>query len=192
MSGRARSRRRKSPAVARPRRRAPARPRVAILIESREWPRRLRTAATVARRAVHAALAAEPPSGDVEVNVVLADNRAVRRLNRDWRGQDKPTNVLSFPAHNGADDGPQLPAGVPAPLGDVVVACGVAAEEAAAQRKSLGAHLAHLVVHGVLHLLGHDHEADAEADRMEALEARILRRLGIANPYRPNPDWDKP
>lgn len=166
--------------------RASPRPRVEVLVQSPEWPRRLRTAAVLARRAVRAALAVEPPAGAVELNVVLADNRAVRRLNRDWRGQDKPTNVLSFPAQDGAG-GPRLPAGVRAPLGDVVVACGVAAAEAAAQGKRLSAHLAHLVVHGVLHLLGHDHQADAEAERMEALEARILRRLGIANPYRLDP-----
>ncbi len=168
------------------RRRAPGRPRVAVLIETPEWSRRLRTAAILARRAVRAALAADRPAGAVELSVVLTNNRAVRRLNRDWRGQDKPTNVLSFPAGGNASGAPRLPPGVPAPLGDVVVACGVAADEAAAQGKSLGAHLAHLVVHGVLHLLGHDHEADAEAERMEALEARILRRLGIANPYRPS------
>jgi probable rRNA maturation factor len=155
---------------------------VAILIDTPEWPRRLQTAAALARRAVREALAAEPPSGRVELSVVLTDDRAVRRLNRDWRGQDKPTNVLSFPSHHGAG-APRLPAGVPVPLGDVVVACGVAAAEAAAQGKSLRAHLAHLVVHGVLHLLGHDHEADAEAERMEALEVRVLRRMGIANPY---------
>ncbi len=158
-------------------------PRVAVLIEAPEWSRRLTTAAALARRAVREALSAEPPSGPVELSVVLTDDRAVRRLNRDWRGQDKPTNVLSFPMRDGAS-APRLPSGVPAPLGDVVVACGVAAAEAAAQGKTLRAHLAHLVVHGVLHLLGHDHEADAEAERMEALEAKILRRMGIADPYR--------
>lgn len=169
------------------RRRAASPARVAVLVETPEWPRRLRTAAALARRAVRAALAAAPQRREVELSVVLADDRAVRRLNRDWRGQDKPTNVLSFPAQTGTRGGPRLPAGVPAPLGDVVVACGVTVAEAAAQQKSLGAHLTHLVVHGVLHLLGHDHEADAEAERMEALEVRILRGLGIANPYRVTP-----
>jgi len=158
-------------------------PRVAVLIEAPEWSRQLHAAAALARRAVREVLAAEPPRGPVELSVVLADDRAVRRLNRAWRGQDKPTNVLSFPSQNGRP-ALRLPPGVPAPLGDVVVACGVAAAEAAAQGKTLRAHLAHLVVHGVLHLLGHDHEADAEAERMEALEAKILRRMGIADPYR--------
>lgn len=173
------------------RRHSTALPRVAVLVEAPEWSRRLHTAAALARRAVREALSAEPSAGpvgtsNVELSVVLTDDRAVRRLNRDWRGQDKPTNVLSFPAQNGTSS-PRLPPGVPVPLGDVVVACGVAAAEAAAQGKTLRAHLAHLVVHGVLHLLGHDHEADAEAERMEALEAKILRRMGIANPYRTAP-----
>lgn len=168
----------------RPGRRVAARPRVAILIETPEWPRRLQTAAALARRAVREVLADQPQRRSVELSVVLTDDRAVRRLNRDWRGQDKPTNVLSFPSQSGPGTAPRLPAGVPVPLGDVVVACGVASAEAAAQGKSLRAHLAHLVVHGVLHLLGHDHQADAEAERMEALEAQILRRMGIANPYR--------
>ncbi|MBV8536541.1 MAG: rRNA maturation RNase YbeY [Alphaproteobacteria bacterium] len=157
--------------------------RVAVLVEAPAWSRQLRTAAALARRAVREALLAGPKAGNVELSVVLTDDRAVRKLNRDWRGQDKATNVLSFPARNGTAS-PRLPPGVPVPLGDVVVACGVAAAEAAAQGKTLRAHLAHLVVHGVLHLLGHDHEVDAEAERMEALEAKILRRMGIANPYR--------
>lgn len=179
-------------------RRSAASPHVSVLVEAPEWPRRLRAAAALARRAGREALSAAPAGGSlgtgtVELNVVLADDRAVRRLNRDWRGQDKATNVLSFPSQNGpARNGParngrpvpRLPPGVPVLLGDVVVACGVAATEAAAQGKTLRAHLAHLVVHGVLHLLGHDHELDAEAERMEALEAKILRRMGIANPYR--------
>ena len=177
------------------RRRSTASARVAVLVEAPEWGRRLHTAAALTRRAVREALSAgrrrPVGAGKVELNVVLTDDRAVRRLNRDWRGQDKPTNGLSFPAQNGpAQNGrpaPRLPPGVPVLLGDVVVACGVAVAEAAAQGKTLRAHLAHLVVHGVLHLLGHDHEADAEAERMEALEAKVLRRMGIANPYRAAP-----
>ncbi len=110
---------------------------------------------------------------------MLADNRLSRRLNRTWRGKDKPTNVLSFPAA----DGEARPKDAPRLLGDVVLAGGVVAAEAEAQGKRLSAHLAHLVVHGVLHLLGHDHERDRDAKRMEALEIRILRTLGVANPY---------
>lgn len=153
-------------------------PRVAVVVAAPEWRRRLRSAATVARRAARAALNAGRARGGVELAVVLADNRTSRRLNRTWRGKDKPTNVLSFSLGDAA------PKGAPRLLGDVVIAGGVTAAEADAQGKTLTAHLAHLVVHGVLHLLGHDHERAAEARRMEAIEVRVLRRLGIADPYR--------
>jgi probable rRNA maturation factor len=155
-------------------------PRVAVLVTAPEWRRRLRGAGAVARRAARATLSAARTRGGVELAVVLADNRTSRRLNRTWRGKDRPTNVLSF----ALDDGSRVRKGVPRLLGDVVIAGGVTAAEADAQGKTLTAHLAHLVVHGVLHLLGHDHERDAEAQRMEALEVRILRGLGIADPYR--------
>ncbi len=106
------------------------------------------------------------------LNVALADDRAVRSLNKRDRKQDKPTNVLSYPS------------GERAFLGDIVLARQTVWREARAQKKSPADHVAHLVVHGVLHLLGHDHEtSDADAERMEALERRILKRLGIADPY---------
>ncbi len=100
-----------------------------------------------------------------------------RRLNREYRGKDYPTNVLSFPA------GP-LPGVVPAPLGDLVICAGVVAREAREQGKAARAHWAHMVVHGVLHLLGHDHEDDDDARRMERREIAVLRGLGYPNPYR--------
>jgi probable rRNA maturation factor len=100
-----------------------------------------------------------------------------RRLNRDFRGRDYATNVLSFPA--GA-----VPAVVPRPLGDIVICASIVAREAREQRKAPVAHWAHLVVHGVLHLLGHDHEADDDARRMERREVVVLRDLGYPNPYR--------
>jgi len=103
-----------------------------------------------------------------------------RRLNRDYRGRDYATNVLSFPA--GA-----VPAVEPRPLGDLVVCASVVAREAREQRKPVRAHWAHLVVHGVLHLLGHDHEDDADARRMERREVAVLRALGFPNPYRTSP-----
>jgi len=106
------------------------------------------------------------------LNVALADDRSVRSLNKRDRKQDKPTNVLSYPS------------GERAFLGDIVLARQTVWREARAQKKSPADHVAHLVVHGVLHLLGHDHEtSDADAERMEALERRILKRLGIADPY---------
>ncbi|HEX7970330.1 MAG TPA: rRNA maturation RNase YbeY, partial [Stellaceae bacterium] len=103
----------------------------------------------------------------------------VRALNRQWRGKDVPTNVLSFPAL-----GATPPPGAPRLLGDVVLAFETVAAEAAAQDKPLADHLRHLVIHGVLHLLGFDHESDADAQRMEASEIAILAGLGVPDPYR--------
>ena len=104
-----------------------------------------------------------------------------RRLNAAWRGKDKPTNVLSFPSGM-ASGGPSV-AGDPVPLGDLVICAPVVAREAREQGKSLQAHWAHMVVHGVLHLWGYDHEVDRDADVMEAREAMLLANLGYANPY---------
>jgi probable rRNA maturation factor len=103
-----------------------------------------------------------------------------RRLNSHYRGKDKPTNVLSFPA-------PEIPGTPPSaarPLGDLVICPQVLRSEAREQKKTLRAHWAHLVVHGTLHLIGYDHERDADATRMERREITVLRRLGFANPYR--------
>jgi len=122
-----------------------------------------------------------------ELGITLTDDETVRTLNRDHRGQDKPTNVLSFPLA-GADFAPEAP-GAPLLLGDVVLALGTVAREAAEQGKSLEAHAVHLVVHGVLHLLGHDHETDADAEAMERLEIGVLQALGLPNPYTdPSPE----
>ncbi|MEX0921499.1 MAG: rRNA maturation RNase YbeY [Rhodovibrionaceae bacterium] len=144
------------------------------------WAASLPEAEALARRAAAAALAAggvDLPRGG-ELSLALSDDAELQILNKAYRGKDGPTNVLSFP-------GDPLPetAGQPYLLGDVVLALGVCAREAAAQGKTLADHLTHLVVHGVLHLLGQDHESDAEAARMEALEVRILAGLGIADPY---------
>ncbi|HVZ54762.1 MAG TPA: rRNA maturation RNase YbeY [Pseudolabrys sp.] len=129
---------------------------------------------------VHAAIAAAaktaPATG--EMSVALTDDAAVRTLNRDWRGIDKPTNVLSFPA-----SAPKIK-GMPALLGDVIVAYETLAREAAEENKPVLHHLAHLVVHGYLHLLGYDHQTDSEAEAMEGIEREILARLNIADPYR--------
>ena len=103
----------------------------------------------------------------------------MRRLNKTYRGKDKPTDVLSFPAWSA--DEPQHGARIA--LGDVVVAHGVAARDAKAESKPLAAHVAHLVVHGVLHLLGYDHMRDDDAAIMEGLEISVMKKLGLANPY---------
>jgi probable rRNA maturation factor len=140
--------------------------------------RRIRSAA---RRALAIAFADRWRGSSVGFDccLVLSNDRQVRHLNRDYRNKDKPTNVLSFAALDG---------GMPSrreiwPLGDVILALGVCRKEAKAQRKSLDQHVMHLVIHGVLHLLGYDHEDDDEAERMEGLEIAALKRLGIDNPY---------
>jgi len=108
-----------------------------------------------------------------EVVVMLTDDGDVRDLNERFRGKDQPTNVLSFPAPENPDDH----------LGDVALAYETCAREAAEQGKSLADHLQHLVAHGVLHLVGYDHDVDADAEIMEALERRVLAALGVADPY---------
>ena len=144
-------------------------------------------ATTAARATVQAT-----PHGDlataaaqVEVSIRLADDDEVRRLNAHYRGKDKPTNVLSFPmiqpdlldtVTRNSDDGEVL-------LGDIVLAHGVCAGEAADKGVTLAEHVTHLIVHGTLHLLGYDHQGDGDADRMEAIERDVLAGLGIADPY---------
>lgn len=132
------------------------------------------------RSAVAAALAADGHADvDCEIAVLFTDDDAIAAINAEWRGMDKPTNVLSFPT---PDDMP-VPAGEARLLGDIVLAHGVIAREAVEQGKTLRDHVTHLIVHGTLHLLGYDHESDREAEEMEALETRILKGLGVSNPY---------
>ncbi|MEQ9643678.1 MAG: rRNA maturation RNase YbeY [Alphaproteobacteria bacterium] len=151
------------------------------------WSNDRDSAAAMARAAVAATTAVlgdelpaagRAPHAAGEVCLLLTDAEHIRALNRDWRGRDRATNVLSFPAGEPARAG-----GPPLFLGDVAVAREVVVAEASAQAKSLDAHFTHLVVHGVLHLLGYDHQADADAVIMEDLERRVLARLGIADPY---------
>ncbi|MDZ7714462.1 MAG: rRNA maturation RNase YbeY [Rhodovibrio sp.] len=161
---------------------------VAVLIQDAGWTDALPTADVLAHGAALAGWAALPararpraPAG-AEVSVVLADDATVRDLNRAYRGQDKPTNVLSFANLEDAH-APDRPDGEPVLLGDVVLARETVLAEARAQGKTPGDHLSHLCVHGLLHLLGYDHMAEAEAEAMEALERRVLAGLGIADPY---------
>jgi len=120
--------------------------------------------------------------GPHELSVLLADNEFIHTLNRKYRGKDKPTNVLSFPqADLLVTDDAGLMGEVA--LGDVVLAIETVEEEARAQAKTFEHHLTHLVVHGVLHLLGYDHESDADAEEMEALEVEILKGMKVTNPY---------
>ena len=150
--------------------RATRRPRAscAVVVLDPAWARVLPGVERLVRNAARAALGDKKRS----LTVALADDRRVRALNKRDRRKDKPTNVLSYPS------------GEKQFLGDVVLARQTIWREAKAQNKTPADHVAHLVVHGTLHLLGHDHETgEADAERMEALERRILARLGIADPY---------
>lgn len=133
---------------------------------------------------VNAVLVRFPQESRHEVTVRIVDTEEGQALNRDYRGRDKPTNVLSFPF-----DGPP---GVTLPLlGDLVLCHPVVVREAHEQAKRLVDHYAHLVIHGMLHLLGHDHLEEAEAETMEGLEREILADFAIADPYAPPPDNDE-
>ena len=150
--------------------------------DSSDWSGLARSAATAA-----IAESAFPQLGSgarsVELGVRLTGDEEVRALNSQWRGKDRPTNVLSFPLaeadefDEGVADGPELM------LGDIVLAHGVCAAEAAGKGIGLETHASHLLVHGTLHLLGYDHHDDDSATDMEAREVRALARLGIADPY---------
>jgi probable rRNA maturation factor len=171
-----------------PTRRAAPRPRtippafsLALRAQSRRWRdvgdlAALRQTATLATEAAIAIAPVKPRAG-AELSLLLTDDKRIRVVNRDWRGLDKATNVLSFPAAP-----PERIADSPV-LGDIVLAYETVAREAQAEGKSLSDHFSHLVIHGLLHLLGEDHETEAEAERMESLEVAALARLGIADPY---------
>jgi probable rRNA maturation factor len=145
------------------------------------WQRDCPEASALADQAARLALARcdAPPAAIVDIT--LADDDTQQALNRNWRGKDAPTNVLAFSA---ADPASPAPAGAPLLLGDVVLAFETVRREAAEQQKPLADHLRHLVVHGVLHLLGYDHAEPAAAEAMEAREIAILAELGVPNPYR--------
>jgi len=142
-----------------------------------------RVAGSAARIALAAGTTAAgiAPQTPIELSIILTDDAEQRRLNRSWRGVDRPTNVLAF---TGWEPGSPAPPDAPVLLGDVVLAFETVKREAEEQDKSFGDHLSHLVVHGVLHLLGYDHGTDAEAAAMETLETSILANLGVADPYR--------
>jgi len=145
------------------------------------WQRDCAEASALVEAAARLALRrAEAPAASV-VDITLADDAMQRGLNHAWRGKDAPTNVLAFPT---ADLAVPLPDGAPLLLGDVVLAFETVRREAAEQQKPLADHMRHLVVHGVLHLLGYTHDDAADAAAMEASEIAILAELGVPNPYR--------
>ena len=153
---------------------------IEIQVEDPAWAGALPDVEAVVRRAAAAVLGGAPmPDDEPLATVLLEDDKAVQALNARFRDRDAPTNVLSFPA-------PAVP-GAPAEdtyLGDIILAFGVCRREAVDQGKSLAHHLSHLVIHGLLHLQGHDHQADEEAELMEARERTLLAGLGIDDPYR--------
>ncbi len=150
-----------------------AKPIVDIQVQSPLWNAEP-AAQNIVRVAIAGAAARVPADG--EVSVALADDAAMRALNHRWLSVDKSTNVLSFPA------APQIGA-KPILLGDIVIAYETTAREALQENKPLLHHLAHLAVHGYLHLMGYDHRTDSEAEMMESLERAILANLGIVDPY---------
>lgn len=169
-------------------------PHVDVLVESDRWSAALPDVESLVHRAAQAVLSAAPDlPGNAELSVLLSDDANIRRLNRDYRDSDSATNVLAFsnddPANGrvgGRVGGPVSGAMAdprPTLLGDVVIAFETTAREAADQKKPLSHHVSHLLVHGVLHLLGYDHDEATAASGMEDLERAILAGLGIPDPY---------
>jgi probable rRNA maturation factor len=158
-------------------------PSIDILVQSTRWRAQPRAKSTVLKAV--AAAAAALKQRDFELSVVLTGDNAIRALNRDWRGFDKPTNVLSFPSNPQPEPNARkttAPSQSPF-IGDIVIAYETLAREAKAENKRFLHHLTHLTVHGFLHLMGYDHEVNREAEAMEQLERRVLAKLKIPDPY---------
>jgi probable rRNA maturation factor len=152
-----------------------------LTVEAGDWPSEESMQSLVADVIAAAAGRLGVAGANTELSILLTDNAAMRHLNAQWRGKDKPTNVLSFPA---AD---LRPGDLPGPvLGDIVIARETVEEEAALECKPVDDHLRHLLVHGFLHLFGYDHEKDTDADEMEAAETAILADIGVSDPYSVN------
>jgi probable rRNA maturation factor len=160
---------------------------IAVTVGTHGWRTALPDPEALCREAVTAVLVEVVPGrwlAEAEVSLLLSDDATVRRLNADYRGRDRPTNVLSFPALELVPGvWPREGPAVPPFLGDMVLAEETVRREAESEGRPLSAHLTHLVVHGTLHLLGYDHKAEADALVMEELERQILTRLGLPDPY---------
>jgi probable rRNA maturation factor len=156
-------------------------PMTEVLVVADCWRDEPRAEDVIQRAIATAAEAVDDDVADAELAVMLTDDSGIRTLNANWRGVDKPTNVLSFPALQPetppTDDDP------PRMLGDIAIAYETMRKEASDERKPFDHHLSHLAVHGFLHLIGYDHETDDDAETMEALEREILAQLGIPDPY---------
>jgi len=156
-------------------------PATEVLVVADCWTAEPDTEAVIMRAIAAAASTVDADTGDAELAVMLTDDAGIRTLNGNWRGIDKPTNVLSFPALQPAsgrepDDAPRM-------LGDIAIAYETTRREADEEQKLFCHHLSHLAIHGFLHLVGYDHETDGEAELMESLERDILAQLGIPDPY---------
>jgi probable rRNA maturation factor len=170
----------------------PALPVPDVLLVADCWRTQPDAEPVILRAIAAAAEIAEPDHGEAELAVMLTDDAGIRTLNNNWRGIDKPTNVLSFPAL--APTGPVGPDDPPRMLGDIAIAYETTRREADDEEKPFEHHLSHLAVHGYLHLIGYDHEDDADAEAMESLETEILAQLGIPDPYAdrdPDPNADR-
>jgi probable rRNA maturation factor len=152
-----------------------------VLVVAECWQSEPEAEAVIQRAIATAAEIADAEIGEAELAVMLTDDTGIRTLNQNWRGIDKPTNVLSFPAL--APTGPAGPDDAPRMLGDIAIAYETTRTEADDEQKPFAHHLSHLAVHGFLHLIGYDHEKDDDAEAMESLESEILAQLGIPDPY---------
>ena len=152
-----------------------------IIVAAECWQDQPDAEAVIQRAIAAAAEATDADAGDAELAVMLTDDAGIRTLNNNWRGIDKPTNVLSFPALQ--PTGPRSDDDAPRMLGDIAIAYETLRREADEEHKPFDHHLSHLAVHGFLHLIDYDHETDGEAEEMEALEREILAQLGIPDPY---------
>jgi probable rRNA maturation factor len=167
-------------------------PMTEVLVVADCWQTEPDAEAVIQRAIATAAETVDADIGEAELAVMLTDDAGIRTLNCNWRGIDKPTNVLSFPAlqptgRGGPDDAPRM-------LGDIAIAYETARMEADDEQKPFEHHLSHLAVHGFLHLIGYDHEKDDDAETMETLEAEVLAQLGIPDPYAdrgPNADRER-
>ncbi len=160
-------------------------PQIDVTVALETWSTAIADVEDVCQRAAAAALAQNNrAAAEIEISVLLCDDDTVSRLNSEYRGRAEPTNVLSFPI-GCADAGPETH------LGDVAIAFETVVAEAASSHLAIVDHLTHLVVHGVLHLLGYDHQSTREAEKMEALEVEILDRLGVADPYAADPNSEE-
>jgi probable rRNA maturation factor len=155
-----------------------------VIVDVPAWLDALPTVEAICRRSATAAFhAAKKAEAEAEASIVLSNDARIKSLNAAWRGKDEATNVLAFPATDVPQAGAAGRSQPPLIIGDVIIAFETAVAEARVEGKDLADHLSHLVVHGMLHLLGYDHETDDEADEMESLEVAVLASVGVADPY---------